>query len=89
MQDIKDMKEVLPGMYVPTEKCYVQDDGEWRWSHRGYSCIRHRETREILLVFINELDGVKYALSHFDVPIFSIGGVSASDELRDGVFFTM
>lgn len=74
MQNVKNMKEVEPGIFIPTERCFVTDEIPWCDANKGYSCMRHRDTKELLFAFKNEVDGPAYAKKHYDVPTFCIGG---------------
>lgn len=76
MQNVKDMKEVEPGIFIPTEQCFITDANAWRDANKGYSCMRHRFTNELLFAFKNEVDGVAYREEHYDVPTYCIGGYS-------------
>ena len=81
MQNVKDMKEIEPGVFIPTEKCFITDEEAWRNANRGYSCIRHRDTNELLFAFKKGTNGPKYADEHFDVPTYCIGGYSAVEPI--------
>ena len=74
MQNVKDMKDVEPGIFIPTEQCFLTDEDAWCSANRGYSCMRHRFTNELLFAFKNEIDGPAYREKHYDIPTFCVGG---------------
>ena len=79
MQNIKDMKEVEPGIFIPTEKFYVHDTSEWRHENKGFSCMLDKETRQCLTVFRNDVNGIAYSDRNHKVPTFCVGGIDDVD----------
>lgn len=74
MQNVKDMKEVEPGIFVPTQTSILTDEDSWCHNNRDYSCVINRDTKEILMAFKYDVNGIAYSLKHFTCPTFNVGG---------------